>query len=209
MTAFHPRLDDAGKPVAILRPSTASPPAAWNDPDAIVTVPPGGAMPAELHGVPFVPWSPTDDDWWNAEAARQPVVEPPWHCPEGKAAAAGIAIVEPDGRLWLAQPSNGFGGVAHVVPKGRRHDAGSLAAAALREAWEEVGLLVRVTGHLIDLPRSMTFTRYFIGRRIGGSPAAMHWESQGAVLCPIARLHELLTGAHDAPLVAAILVHLG
>ncbi|MDR6855312.1 NUDIX hydrolase [Variovorax guangxiensis] len=207
MTSWHPRRDDDGRRVAIHRPSAATPAAAWNDPNAVVVVPPGGAVPAEFHGVPFAPWQPPDDDWWAAEAARMPVVEPAWHCPKGKEAAAGVAIVEPDGRLWLAQPSNGFGGVAHVMPKGRRHDAGSLAAVALREAWEEVGLLVRLTGHLIDLPRSMTFTRYYIGRRIGGSPAAMHWESQAAVLCPIARLHELLTGAHDGPLVAAILAH--
>ncbi|MEJ8827100.1 NUDIX hydrolase [Variovorax humicola] len=205
MTAFHPRLDDAGQPVSILHPSVATPAAAWADPSAVVVVVPDGEAPAALNGVPVAPWQPPAD-WWDAEAARRPVAEPPFAPPAGLAPAAGVVLLEPDGRVWLAQPSNGFGGVAHVVPKGR-HDAGLLAAAAMREAWEELGLVTRLTGHLIDLARTMTFTRYYVGRRIGGHPGAMGWESQASILCPIARLHELLTRPHDGPLVAAILAH--
>lgn len=138
-----------------------------------------------------------------------PVAEPPFAPPTGLSPAAGVVVQEPgpDRRVWLAQPTNGFGGVAHALAKGRL-DGSTPAAAALREAWEELGLLVRLTGHLIDLPRSMTFTRYYVGQRIGGSPSCMGWESQGAVLAPLSRLGDLLTGPHDAPLVAAIVARL-
>lgn len=206
MTTFHPRLDDAGQPVPILHPSIATPAAAWGDPAAVVVVVPDGDAPAAFNGVPFARWQPPDDGWWDAEAARYPVDAPAFARPAGLLPASGVVVLEPDRRIWLAQPTNGFGGVAHVVPKGRL-DAGTLAAAALREAWEELGLLVHLTGHLIDLPRSQTSTRYYVGQRIGGSPAACGWESQAAVLSPLGRLPMLLDGPHDAPLVAAILAH--
>ena len=82
-------------------------------------------------------------------------------------------------------------------------DTGSLAANAVREAWEELELQLR----LIDLP--LTFTRYYVGRRVGGGPARMGWESQGSILAPAVRLDKLLNGPHDGPLVAAILAYCG
>lgn len=203
---LHPRLDDTGKPVAIRHPSVATPAAAWSDPAAVVVVVPDGDVPAELNGVPFVPWHPLDEGWADAEAARWPIAEPAFVCPPELKPAAGVAVLEPDGRIWLAEPSNAYGGVQHVVPKGRL-DGCTFAGTAMREAWEECGLLVRLTGHLIDQRRTLTFTRYYVGQRIGGSPAHMHWESQGVTLTPASRLGDLLTGPHDAPLVAAILAH--
>lgn len=203
---WHPRRDDAGQRVPIRRPSAPSAPATWSDPQATAVFVPDGPAPAALNGVSMAPWHPLHDDAaWSVLAASMPVTEPPFAWPPGMQPAAGVVVVEPDRRIWLAAPTNGFGGVAHVVPKGRV-DAGSTpAAAALREAWEEVGLQVQLTGWLIDVPRSVTFTRYYLGRRVGGSPAVMGWESQGACLCPAARLPKLLDGPHDASLVAAIL----
>lgn len=207
MTTFHPRLDGAGRKVPIHRPSKPSPASAWADPLATVVVVPGGHVPPELHGVAFEVWSLPDRAWWEAAAGSAAVAEPPFECPAHMEPAAGVVMLEPDGRIWLARPTNQFGGVGHVVPKGRL-DSESPAAAALRECWQETGLLVHLDGHLADLPRSTTFTRFYIGRRVGGSPASMGWESEASVLAPPARLGDLLSGPHDAPLVAAILAHI-
>ena len=210
MTVWHPRLDDLGRQVPILHPSVATLPAAWADPGATVVVLPDGDAPAALNGVPFAPWQAPDEGWWDAEAARRPIDAPAFDCPSGLQPAAGVVVVEPgpDRRIWLAQPSNAYGGLAHAAPKGRL-DGCTPAGAAMREGWEECGLVAHLTGHLIDLRRSLTFTRYYAGVRVGGHPGSMHWESQGVVLAPACRLPDLLTGPHDAPLVAAILAHLG
>jgi 8-oxo-dGTP pyrophosphatase MutT (NUDIX family) len=52
-------------------------------------------------------------------------------------AAAGAVVMEPDGRLWLVAPSNGFGGYLATFPKGRVEPGISLQATAIREVWEE------------------------------------------------------------------------
>lgn len=208
MSAYHPRRDGAGRKVLIRRPSKPSPASAWGDPSATVVVVPGGRVPAELHGIPFEPWSPPDRGWWGAAAADAAVAEPPLTCPPHLQLAAGIVVLERDQRIWLARPTNRFGGVGHVVPKGRIDQGETPAAAAMRECWQETGLLVHLDGHLIDQARSTTFTRFYVGRRVGGCPAAMGWESQAAVLAPPAGLGDLLSAPHDAALVAAILARL-
>lgn len=204
MTTFHPRLDGAGRKVPIRRPSTPSPATAWGDPAATVVVVPGGRVPAELHGVPFEPWAPPDRAWWETAAADAAVAEPPFVCPAHLQPAAGVVVLEPDGRIWLARPTNRFGGVGHVVPKGRVDRGETPAAAAMREVWEEIGLLVRLDGHLVDVQRSTTLTRLYVGRRVGGSPVAMGWESEAVLLAPRSHLRHLLNGPRDTLMLAAI-----
>lgn len=109
-------------------------------------------------------------------------------------------------RCRFCAPTNQFGG-RFVIPKRGVDPGASLAASALREAFEETGLRARLTGFLGDFSRSVTHVRIYLGERAGGHPGAMGWESQGTVLYPIAHLHELLDGAHVAPLVVAILAH--
>lgn len=196
MTTFHPRLDDLGRPVAIRKPTKPSPASAWSDPTATVVVVPGGHVPAELHGVPFAPWAPPDRTWWEAAAAEVAVVEPPFVCPVGLKPAAGALVVEPDGRAWCVAPTNGFGGHRFTLPKGRL-DGRSVAATALVEVLEESGLRVRLRSFLCDVPRTETFTRFYLADRIGGSSANLTWESQAAVLAPWASLRILLTHPGD------------
>ncbi|RYF55836.1 MAG: NUDIX hydrolase [Comamonadaceae bacterium] len=211
MTAtYHARRDDAGRRVLIRHPSTPTPPASWSDPAAVALFVPNGPAPAVLNGIAMTPWSPSEAAGaWEALGSAQPLDEPPFAVPAGLKPAAGVVLIEPDLRVFLAHPSNGFGGVAHVVPKGRIDPGGTSAATALREAWEELGLLAELTDQLVDVPRSVTYTRYYVGKRIDGSPSCMQWESQAVVLCPPARLPALLNGPHDGPLVAALLRYLG
>jgi ADP-ribose pyrophosphatase YjhB (NUDIX family) len=198
MTTLHPRPDDQGRVVRIHSPSTPSPASAWGDPTATVVVLPDGLVPASLNGVPFAPWCPLGDAsaWWEAEASRMAIPEPLFACPAGLKPAAGALVVEPDGRVWCVAPSNRFGGHAHTLPKGRL-DGRSLAAAALVEAFEETGLQVELQAWLCDVARSVTYTRIYVARRVGGSPAACGWESQAVALAPAAALRALLTHPGD------------
>ncbi|HZF86380.1 MAG TPA: NUDIX domain-containing protein [Burkholderiaceae bacterium] len=194
---WHPRRDDAGQRVPIRRPSKASAPATWADPGALALFVPGGLVPAALGGVPLAPWHPPQEDTaWSALAASMPVAEPPFACPAALQPAAGALVVERDGRAWCVAPSNGYGGHALVLPKGRA-DGRSLAATALVEVFEEVGLRVRLLDFVCDVQRAVTCTRYFLAARIGGSPADMGWESQACVLAPMAALRGMLTHPGD------------
>lgn len=198
MTVLHPCPDDDGQAVPLRKPSTPTPLPSWEDPGRVATVVPGGPLPPVLNGVPLAPHAP---DGWPDEV---PLDEPPYLLPPGFAAAAGAVIVEDDGRVWLVAPSNGFGGYTATFPKGRVDAGTSLQAACVREAFEESGLQVRVEAFLLDCRRSQTYTRYYVARRIGGSPACMGWESQAVHLVPAARLHEIAVHPNDVPVIAAL-----
>lgn len=206
--ATHPKPNEHGQPVTIKHPSTPSPIEAWNDPTAVATVVPSGPMPAELNGVPFTPWSnhPHTAAQWNAFGGLKPyLVEPAMKVAPGLKASAGVVVVEPDGRVWIVHPTNGFGGYIRTFAKGRVEDGLSLQATACKEALEESGLRVRITGLLGDFDRTTTRTRYYLAERTGGHPGhGMGWESQACSLAPLAALPDLLNGAADAPVLAAL-----
>lgn len=206
---IHPRLRDQGQPVQIKRPSTASPASAWADPAAIATAIPDSAMPDAILGVPVAPWkdAPATPAVWEALVANISFSEPPMPSAPGKKPGAGVVTVEPDGRVWVVKPTDGFGGYSTTFPKGKL-DGLSPRAAALKEAFEESGLQVELAGFLCDSVRSTSLTRYYLARRIGGSPAAMDWESQAVMLVPASRLKEVLTSPNDQPVIQALLTHL-
>lgn len=208
---IHPKTDERGRPVAIATPTAPTPLANWLDPARVATVIPGGPLPPGLNRIPFAVWhdAPRDDAGWTAVAGQDAAgdddfTEPPFVPAPGKRIAAGVAILEDDGRVWVVHPSNGFGGYPATFPKGTMDPGVSLRATAIREAFEESGLRVVLTGFLADLTRSRSRTRYYLGRRIGGCPSDMGWESQAVSLVPRALLHTLLVNPNDAPLVARL-----
>lgn len=164
---------------------------------------PDGAMPGRLNGIDILPWSAAVPEWEVLAGARD-LPEPPFLRPEGMAAAAGVIIVEDDGRVWLVAPTNQFGGYAATFPKGRVDPGGELRPTAVREAFEESGLKVRIASFLIDVRRRQTYTRYYIASRVGGTPADMGWESQAVLLVPLARLRQLATNQNDEAVIAAL-----
>lgn len=205
---WHPARDDAGQRVRIKKPSQPSPLTAWTDSSSIAVATPGCHMPAMLNGVAFAPCGPaTHPDPWSASSAAFTGGTPRFDCPQHLQPAAGALILEPDGRVWLAGPTNRFGGT-WVFPKGRVDPGQGLEATALREVHEELGLYVQLDAFLCDTSRSTTFTRYFTATRVGGNPACCGWETQAAALVPFGRLGHLLTGAHDAPILATFQAHL-
>jgi 8-oxo-dGTP pyrophosphatase MutT (NUDIX family) len=205
---WHPQPDEHGRKVRLHAPSCAANLDGLADPRAAVTFVPGSVCAGVLDGVALVPCARdmVDTACLGAGAgAATALAEPPFILPPGRQAAAGAVVREADGRLWLVAPSNGFGGYAVTFPKGRVEPGLSLQATAIREVWEESGLLVEPVAWLGDFPRTQTFTRFYIARRIGGHPAHMGWESQAVHLVTPAQARGLLHRDTDRAVLEALL----
>lgn len=191
----HPQLGENGKPVVIQRPTHASAPSTWHNPDAVATFVPNGDVPASLNGVPLRQWKdhPTTVEGWDfVDGINDELWEPAFILPPGKKAAAGVIIEEPDGRVWLVAPTNQFGGYHASFPKGTEEPELSLQANAIKEAFEETGLKVEITGVVGDFERTTSVARLYRAKRVGGTPVAMGWESQAVHLVPKGMLYEYL-----------------
>jgi 8-oxo-dGTP pyrophosphatase MutT (NUDIX family) len=207
MPIYHPMPDERGRPVRLHRPSQSTALSSWGQADAVATVIPNGDCPAELNGIAMTEWlnMPTSaQDWDNVEGQCE-FEEPPFDPPSGKMPAAGVVVEEPDGRFWLVAPSNAFGGYTATFPKGRIEGGVNRQASAIREAYEEAGLKVKIIGFFADSNRSQSYTRYYLARRVGGRPALIGWESQAVHLVPRAALGKFLTHPNDVPLLALLL----
>jgi 8-oxo-dGTP pyrophosphatase MutT (NUDIX family) len=196
----HPQPDDNGKQVLIWHPDKPSAPATWSDAAAIAVATPGCELPAELHGVALQPWAdhPTTPEEWDDVEGQADIDEPPMTLRPDKEPAAGALVIEPDGRVWTVSPTNGFGGAKSTFPKGKQDDGiMPLQAVAIKEVFEEAGLKVEITGFLGDVERTTSVCRYYLARRVGGSPAHATWESQAVNLVPAVQLAQHLEGTRD------------
>jgi 8-oxo-dGTP pyrophosphatase MutT (NUDIX family) len=209
MPTYHPYPDDAGQPVLLTAPSLPTPLSCWASPKALATVVPGGPILDSLNGIALSPWEAPapDPEVWQAmlgELSGSIQTAPPLVCTGGRKPAAGAVVLEPDGRVWIIHPSNAFGGYFATFPKGKQDPGWSLEATAVREAYEEAGLQVKLVSWLTDVTRSTSVCRYYLARRIGGSPASMGWESQAVSLVPRPRLTEVLSHPNDKATLAAL-----
>lgn len=153
-------------------------------PDGTMVVPAGEQMPLKsLNGVSFKAWKPPEE--WADVDGQAEIEEPEFEPPTGKKPASGVVIREPDGRVWLVQPTGGYGGYEATFPKGRVDEGLSLQANAIKEAYEESGLKVRIVGHAGDHEGDLTYTRYYYAEREGGDPSKHEDESEGVVLAPV------------------------
>ena len=71
-------------------------------------------------------------------------------------------------------------------------------------AFEESGLQVAIISFIGDFNRTLTRTRYYLAKRVGGTPSKMGWESQAVLLVPLDQLSEYLTGTANASVLAAL-----
>lgn len=190
-------------------PSDPSHHITWINPLTVATFVPGGKCPPEMLGVPFEAWDApkTEAEWADVEGQNHELQEPDLFVSLGKHAATGVVIQEDDGRVWLVAPTNGFGGYKATFPKGTLDDGTelSLQANAIKEAYEESGLKVEITGLLGDFERTTSTTRLYTARRVGGSPIHCGWESQAVMLVPLSKLRAELAGAKPDHLVADML----
>lgn len=206
-TTIHPRRNDQGRPVPIHKPSIPTPIETWLDPQSVATIIPDGPMVPDLNGIAFAPWldHPQSHAEWQSVGGQLPdLPEPPLVKTPGYRLAAGVVIEEADGRVWLMSPSNRHGGYINTFPKGTIEHGLEPQATAIREVFEESGLQVVLTGFLMDVQRTQSVSRYYTGRRVGGTPAAMGWESQAVHLVPKSKLAAFLVHPTDAGLLAAL-----
>lgn len=199
---IHPQPNDIGAPVPIYKTSTPTDPESWMDPEAISTFTPGGDAPRILNGVPMKSWSDAPDtpEGWNEERTMYPPFAEPEFPESNKDYSAGVVIEEPDGRVWVVHPTNEFGGYKATFPKGRIEDGITPQASAMKEAFEESGLRVQIVGYLCDVERTTTMSRYYLAKRVGGTPKDAGWESQAVSLAPRSKLYELLNQPVDWPM---------
>ncbi len=123
-----------------------------------------------LNGVKFE--TPTDQKFWETAGDsgrfKEPAFDPKY---AGTKKSFGCIVVEPDGRVWVIEPEGHFGGYKHTFPKGGADKGESNQQAAMREVFEESGLQVKIQGHLGDYEKTTSVTRYYIAKRVGGSPS--------------------------------------
>lgn len=212
----HPHRDNHGDEVLVHYPTKPSPEIVWDDPESTATFVPGGMAPPALNGIDMVDSfpAPKDAEGWLNVPGQNPDVEagfPDLTAPKGKSIGAGVIIQEPDGRVWIVSPTNRFGGYHQTFPKGTyEDDIASLQANAIKEAYEESGLQVEITGVLGDFQRTTSMARFYLAKRIGGSPANMGWESQAVRLAPVSHLRDWLNRDNiDHPIVEAFEAYTG
>lgn len=89
-----------------------------------------------------------------------------------KSIRAGVLVIEDDGRMWFMAPRNQYAGYENTWSKGGIDPGETVAQGAVREAREEMGMSVEITGFLGDYANKegTSMNRYFIGRRTGGGP---------------------------------------
>lgn len=98
-------------------------------------------MPDFVCGCRVLPSYPDESSWKRFATEGPGFDEPPFHAGRLRA-AAGVVIEEPDGRVWLVSPTNRFAGYDNTFPPGGIDVGMSFRASAIKEAWEESGLLV-------------------------------------------------------------------
>lgn len=197
----HPAADDKGNPVSINFPSKPSHSETWADKTRTATFVPGGKTPEKLNGVAMKSWTdaPRTADQWQRVEGQNPRLDHdhPFEETRGKTIGAGVIIREPDGRVWLTKPTNEFGGYKNTFPKGTVEHGLSMQASAIKEAYEETGLKVKIVGVLGDYERSTSKARFYIAERVGGTPKDMGWESQAMRLAAPKDLNKLLNAKVD------------
>lgn len=209
MICYHPQRDDDGRLVVIKHPHQPSALPTWSNRREIATVTPGAPMPLAVGDIEVSSWkeAPVAPSGWESLTEGYAFEERPFHT-HGKNAASGAIIIEVDGRVWLTSPSNQHGGYHTTFPKGTVDAKLSLRATALKEVYEETGLQIELTGFLCDSDRSLSWSRFYLARRLRGNPADMGWETQAVHLVPAERLSEVVRHPNDQPVLAALRAHL-
>lgn len=116
--------------------------------------------------------------------------------------ASGAVVVEPDGRVWIYEPANHYGGYEHTFPKGTLEKGLSLEQNAIKEVFEETGLEIELVDFVGDFKGDTSVTRYYLAKRVGGAPWTAHWEADKVKLVDMATVGDThLNKARDRKLI--------
>ena len=183
-------IEDAARIAAAAAKKDADLLAAIKDPTKTVTFRPGDPLPAGT----FQPVK-------AVEIPKTVVTSEPKFPATSKRPGAGVIMIEDDGRVWIVAPKDKFGGVEYTFAKGGVEGGltttTALQEAAIREIFEETGLQCKILGHLGDYERKTSTVRYYIGKRVGGSPTMMGSESERVLLVTRSDLKSLLKASAD------------
>lgn len=186
---YHPKPDDQGNRVKIEKQSTASDEGSWHDASRTATFTPESNSPEHIAGIPITKIDSID--YRGIKEIDEPAITPT------KKISTGVIMIEPDNRVWIHEPTNHFGDYEHSFPKGKLDAGLTLQQNAVKETHEETGLHAQITGHLGDYEGDTSTTRYYLGKRTGGDPSTMGWESQSVKLVPVGDLHKYLNRPRD------------
>lgn len=103
---------------------------------------------------------------------EQAAIGLPWSLsiPQGKKAAYGGVIFDPDGLVLLREPKNHFDGYVWTFPKGRPDSGETPEQAALREVKEETGVTAIIAAPIPgEFIGGTTINRYFLMSAPAGS----------------------------------------
>jgi ADP-ribose pyrophosphatase YjhB (NUDIX family) len=134
---------------------------------------------------------------WNSVSGQDHNINEPALPKSKKKISTGLIMHEPDGRVWMAKPTNEFGGYKHTFPKGKLEKSLHPQANAIKEAWEETGLKGKIQSYAGDAEGDTSITRYYHATREGGHPLEHGWESEGVVLAHPNNLHKFLNRSRD------------
>jgi len=193
-------------------------PPPWEYPETARATVQKGIMAAAEANAGATSWPPPDREDWAAVPGKALLEEPPLErdeyiqkdgTPSGvpdkhQRLASGVIIREPDGKVWLVHPKSAFGGYRATFPKGGLEEGLSPQANAIKEAYEETGLKVKIVGLLGDFRRTTSKTRYYEAVREGGNTDDRGWETHHLSLVDPADLHIVADNKTDAPVIAAI-----
>jgi len=194
----HPKVNDKGAAVTINYPSKPSHRSTWTDPNKTAVFTPGGDAPDTLNGVAMKTWNPPKDGWAKVTGTNEKLdADLPFEANPKKSVGAGVLIVEDDGRVWLTRPTNSYGGYQNTYPKGTVEDGLTMQQNAIKEAYEETGLKIKIVGILGDYERDTSKARFYLARRTTGTPKNMGWESQAINLATLKDAKKLLNRTHD------------
>lgn len=212
-TVLHPCLDENGKPVVVAHPTQPTSRDTWFDSRCSATLSRTAEpdLPDSVNGLAFTTnlGIPEEDPWYWRDVVPDAVTgEPDFVMPPGFRATSGCVVIEPDRRIWIVHPTNEFMGTKATFPKGRLEPVLSLAQNAAKETWEEAGLLVEPFAFLVDVPRRIVVTRYYLARRKAGSPALAGWESQAVSLMPFEDVKMSLNREGDRAVLPALEAYL-
>jgi DNA topoisomerase IB/ADP-ribose pyrophosphatase YjhB (NUDIX family) len=166
----------------------------------------------KINGIPLAHMSHPDfEKYTNPDLKETPLKVGP-----GQHAAAGVIMIEPGNKVWIVTPDKYFGGYRNTFPKGTQESGEALQTTAVRETYEESGLVGKITGVLGDVDRTTSSTRYYIGERVGGSPAMAGEETYAVKLLDLndpktdERLQDVMgKTTKDADVLSMIREHLG
>lgn len=204
---YHPQ-KDGKRPVNIEQPHTDK--NNFSDKNKISTITPESTIELiTLHGKKFNHWNdaPINNTGWNNLSKDQlgDFEELEFKVDNYLKPASGAIIIEPDNRVWVIHPTNQFPGDTEATfPKGKLEKDLSLKANAIKEAFEESGLKIKLTGWACDSKRTTSITRYYFAERIGGHPKKMGWESQAVSLVPYDQLDNVLNLNIDKKIIPII-----